>query len=115
MVGPFFYIDSEELGYRGWLYHGRGEKRAEKYGDFLIDPTGHEELFDYKYKDAPDGIEYFNFPRGRVVYNTKTETHTIYLDKCIADKVDHVARAYRLENYTVNTDDEHYVCPGCMR
>lgn len=112
MVGPFFYIDSDELNYHGWVSHLTSEEKAEKYGDFLTSNVGHAELFDLKFKNCPS-IEYFDFPRGRVVYNTLTCTHIIYIDKCIQNKADRIAINFKLSNYIL-LDDEHYVCPNCM-
>ncbi len=114
MVGLFFYIDSDELDYHNWIYHVTSEEKAEKYGDFLIDPAGHDKLFDQAFKNVPDHIEYFDFPRGRVVFDTKSESHIIYIDKCLADEADHIAKSFFIKKYTVDTDDEHYVCPGCI-
>ena len=112
MVGPFFYINSDELNYHGWVSHLTIEEKAEKYGDFLTSNIGHAELFDMKFKSRPD-IEYFDFPRGRVVYNTLTCTHIIYMDKCIHNKADRIANTFKLSNFTV-LEDEHYVCKNCM-
>lgn len=111
MVGPFFYINSIELGYHGWLSHLIREDQAERYGDFLISGVSHADLFDMKFKTTD--IEYFIYPRGRVVYNTVTNSHIIYIDKCLADKVNSIVFSYGLTNYVI-MNDEHYVCPNCM-
>jgi len=78
MVGPFFFVDSNVLDYHGWICHKISEKNAEKCGDFLNSEVGHDKLFDMKFGKSGTEIEYFEFPRGRVVYNTATNTHTIY-------------------------------------
>lgn len=113
MVGPFFFIDSVELDHKGWIFHMVSESKAEVYGDFLIDPIGHDALFRMKFRNMDEQVEYFDFPRGRVVYNTVTKRHIIYLDRCIRHRIDHIADRFMLKEYEVQEDD-HYVCPGCM-
>lgn len=114
MIGPFFYIDSTELGYKDWLFDLMDESDGEKYGEFRTSPKGHSQVFD-RFLDKYPGhecLEYFDFPRGRVVYNTVTEIHTIYIDRCIRDKAPQMAKAFRIKHYVIG-EDEHYVCPGC--
>lgn len=114
MVGPFFYIESSELEYKGWLIACIDESEGEQYGEFRISPEGHSQIFDKFMEKYPghEDLEYFRFPRGRVVFNAITKVHTIYIDRCIRDKISHVAHAFRVENYIIG-EDEHYVCPGC--
>ncbi len=111
MVGPFFCINTDELGYKGWISHLISEENAERYGDFLISSISHSDLFDMKFKNID--AEYFDYPRGRVVYNTVTQSHIIYIDKCLVEKIDSVVISYRLADYTVMFDD-HYVCKNCI-
>jgi hypothetical protein len=57
----------------------------EPYGDCL----GHEESHDHYWAaqqllgTVPHDIEYYEHPRGRVVYNTKTKRFALYADRCI--------------------------------
>jgi len=65
-----------------------------------------------KFKDSKDSIEYFEFPRGRVVYNTAPGSHIIYIDNCIKERLDDIVFSYQLIKYDFQ-GDEHYVCAKC--
>ena len=66
---------------------------AEPYGDFLTHPRGHYEVWEeWRLLGAagliklglPGSIasgEYEEFPRGRIVFDTQTETFIIYADR----------------------------------
>jgi len=112
MVGPFFYINSKTLKYNDFLYHKVNEENAEKNGNFINAAKGHSELFDEKFKNIY--IEYFDFPRGRVIFDIANNTHIIYIDECIKDKADIVAQLYEIKNYVLK-NDEHYVCKKCQK
>ncbi|MGI6763887.1 MAG: hypothetical protein ACOX4S_01000 [Anaerovoracaceae bacterium] len=111
MVGLFFYINSNELDFHGWVYHHTSEEKAEKYGDFLTARMGHDQLFDSTMGKRNVDIEYFDFPRGRVVHNTVSDSHIIYVDKCIMRRMDRIVQVFKLTNYEIQ-EDEHYVCPN---
>ena len=110
MVGPFIYINTDELGYKGWISNLISEKNAERYGDFLIYGLSHAIIFDMKFKST--NAEYFDYPRGRVMYNTLTQSHIVYTDRCLTEKINSVVLSYNLKKYTVMYD-EHYVCRNC--
>ena len=111
MIGPFFYINSKALCYKGFLYHAIPINKGEKNGEFLDNRLGHAELFDEKFKNK--FIEYFDFPRGRVVYNPEAKDHNIYIDKCIENKAPEIAKLFEAENYKIDYDG-HYVCKKCI-
>jgi hypothetical protein len=111
MVGPFFYINSKELGYRGYLCHKELEDTAYRQLHFITSAIGHDRLFDKRFPHTQ--IEYFDFPRGRVAYDTKQQEHIIYIDRCIAHRTDAIANLFGTEKYRVEYD-EHYVCKDCM-
>ncbi|WP_246777226.1 hypothetical protein [Microvirga sp. VF16] len=66
---------------------------AEPYGEFLTHPKGHYEFWEelrrggaepLKRRGWPTTIlayEYEQWPRGRIVYNTKTNFFTLYADR----------------------------------
>ncbi|NLV85341.1 MAG: hypothetical protein GXY60_12320 [Spirochaetales bacterium] len=114
MIGPFFYIDSSELSYKGWLFDCIDESAGEQYGDFRTSPKGHSQVFDTFLEKHPGhkDLEYFEFPRGRVVYNSVAGAHTVYIDRCIRTKIAEVVKAFNIRSYVIGEDD-HYVCPGC--
>ena len=57
----FFYVKGK------FIIHGYTLAEAETYGDFLIYPGGHFDIWeDNYYKNY--GVDYDYFPRGRVAY-----------------------------------------------
>ena len=112
MVGPFFYIDCPTLNYKGLLMHRVKEEEADRTGEFLNSDIGHDLLFDNHFGNESKFIEYFDYPRGRVVYNTATKKHILYIDRCIRNMVAEIAREFDIIDYDVQ-EDEHYVCNGC--
>lgn len=114
MVGLFFYIDSNELNCKNFLVHAISESEAEHYGDKLTDFFGHAELFEQKFPNSQ--IEYFDFPRGRIVFDTVKNEYIIYTDKCLQTKtkIDKIKQLFKLENENCRVEsDEHYVCKKC--
>jgi hypothetical protein len=67
-VGIFWLVDGEPLVDRTPL------RAAEDYGDFKTHPQSHLEAWSLLQQNgiAPPEVEYEEFPRGRVMYNTKT-------------------------------------------
>ena len=110
MVGPFFYIVSKN--FTGFISHRIKEEGAEKYGDFLVDPKSHADLFDARFKNST--VEYFKFPRGRVAFNIGKDIHILHLDKCLKGKALEIAALFEIKEFVV-AFDEHYVCPKCEK
>lgn len=66
---------------------------AEPYGDFLTHPRGHYEVWEGWRQLGPAGLarrrlptviawhEYEHFPRGRVVFDTRSRRFTLYADR----------------------------------
>ena len=110
-----------------WLLNGRliidsmplGE--AEPYGDHLTHPRSHIDVWVHWRLGGkvPDESEYEEFPRGRVMYNTKTHRFRLLADKCILRDKDMVSRIMsELHLPTESTDkgsDLHYRCSSCLR
>lgn len=83
-------------------------------GNFLIYPGGHfdiwEEMYFRKYR-----VDYDFYPRGRVAYNTVTETYEILYDKCIGEQINSFVSAH-FEGKPVSLGfDEHYKCRKCNK
>jgi hypothetical protein len=108
MIGPFFYIVSKN--FTGFICNKIKEETAEKYGNFLVDPKSHADLFDEKFTKSR--AEYFEFPRGRVSFNIEKNIHVIILDKCLVEKSSEIADLFELDKYEIDFD-EHYVCYKC--
>ena len=102
LIGPFFYIGSKLIAETTPLYRGR--KQANK----LDSSISHEQIFDRYYPTK----DYIDYPRGRVVWDITENRAVVYIDPCILNAVDKIARAYHLKDYVVMQDD-HYHCKNC--
>jgi hypothetical protein len=110
-----------------WLLNGKltidstpvGE--AEPYGDHLTHPRSHVDVWGQWRLGGkvPSESEYEEFPRGRVMYNTKTQRFTLLADRCILRDKGVVSRIMsELHLPSKNTDkgtDAHYLCSACLR
>jgi hypothetical protein len=94
---------------------------GEPYGDHLTHPRSHIDVWDQWRLGGkvPSESEYEKFPRGRVMYNTKTQRFTLLADRCILRDKDVVSRiASELHLPSENMDrgnDEHYRCSSCLK
>jgi hypothetical protein len=66
-------------------------------------------------------MEYYECPRGRVVYNSKTKRFALYVDRCILKRksvVKQIMKAMHLPagqtDVTTDGPDGHYKCSSCM-
>jgi len=74
-----------------WVYNGRvlafpvSLKDAYRCGSFFDSPENHVDVWSRILSQRPelDGMEYFAFPRGRVVFNENEQCFTVYLDKVL--------------------------------
>lgn len=100
-VGPFFYIDDEIKAFKTDVSEGNIKD------DFINSPVSH---FDYfKFLGIDD--DYGHYPRGRVIYNNKTNEYYVYVDKTLRNKeiIEMVMNKFNL--YKVNVvvkTDSHY-------
>ena len=106
-VGLFFFVDNN------FAFSGCTLGAAENYGDFLVYPESHYDIWEnYKYLNDDNTIPYDYNPRGRIVYRKSDDTFIIYYDKCVENELDRIARDY--EGYNVKFElDEHYCCHNC--
>ena len=96
----FFYVQGK------FLIHGCDLKEAEEYGDFLVYPQSHFEIWEQYYYDK-FRVDFDFFPRGRVAYNKKEDKFIMYYDGCIGD----VIQAFTDTSYDEQPSveyDEHY-------
>lgn len=113
-----------------WLVEGRliidstPLSEAEPYGDCLTHCNGHIDYWTEQQLlgELPLGVEYEEHPRGRVVFNSKTQRFSLYADRCILRRksvVKQIMKAMCLpESLTeVCTDgrEGHYRCSECLR
>jgi hypothetical protein len=94
---------------------------AEPYGDHLTHPRSHIDVWEgwRVGSRVPGETEYEEFPRGRVMYNTKTQRFTLLADKCILKDKRMVRKIVSELNLpTKSTDkgtDAHYRCSACLQ
>jgi len=97
--------------------------RAEAGGDWLDHSMSHDDFWTEQQRlgTVPGDMEYEESPRGRVVYNRKTQRFALYADRCILREksvVDQIMLAMHLPNSQtdVMTDgpEGHYRCFRCM-
>lgn len=105
-VGLFFYVNGSLLMQTCSL------KKAEKYGDFLVYPYSHDEIWT-KLHQKKHGKEYDYYPRGRIVYYEPERVFWIYRDSCIPDIV--MKDLTGIIGNVIYKTDEHYVCHRCNR
>ena len=106
-VGLFFYVNGQ------FLIHSCPLKDAENYGDFLIYPESHFEIWDRHY-EKKYRVDFDFFPRGRVVYLKNDNQYLIYYDRCIGDNISFLNDTY-YDGSAVLDFDEHYQCHICNR
>jgi hypothetical protein len=113
-VGIFWIVDGELLIDSTLL------SEAEEYDDFRIHPRDHISVWETFQQNhtVPADIEYEEFPRGRVIYNTKTQRFRFLADKCILREksvVRKIMLALHLPRNTQLDEDSHYRCSRCSR
>jgi hypothetical protein len=102
------------------LIDGTSLSHADAYGDHLTHPRGHVDVweqFQQKGLVFPE-MEYEEYPRGRVMYSTKTRRFLLLADRCILrDKgiVSKILSELKLPSGTETGTDEHYRCSICLR
>ena len=106
-VGPFFYIKEKINGISGLYAALMPVEKGLNDGYFINNELSHANLFDRLTKD----IEYFNVPRGRVLFDIKENVYNIYIDPTIEEHLPEIVELFRLENYKVGYD-EHYTILG---
>jgi hypothetical protein len=104
-VGLFFVADGK------LLMHKCAVAVCDKYGDFINYPESHDEVWQREYA-AKYGVDFDYYPRGRILYNVRTNKFLIYHDPCIANIAESLRKLYP-ESQCVTVLDEHYQCHHC--
>ena len=111
LIGDRLIFDTSPLG------------AAEPYGDCLGHRTSHINYWTAQQRlgTVPLDLEYEEPPRGRVIYNTKTQRFSLYADRCILKKKSAVNRIMRTmclptTQTEIGTDGPfgHYKCLKCL-
>jgi hypothetical protein len=103
-VGLFFVADT-------LLLYVCALEQAETYGDFLIFPGSHAELWEREHQSSY-GVDYDFYPRGRFAFNTKRGVYLLYHDRCIARAAKELRGRFP-EGTCRLALDEHYQCAAC--
>ena len=93
---------------------------AETFGDFRIHPGNHISVWDKLRlaKMVPAEVEYEEYPRGRVAFDSKVQRFNlladvhILRDKAILAKI---RKKMHLPKNTSEGSDPHYRCSDCLR
>ncbi len=112
-VGIFFLVGGK------LVFEATRFSEAGTYAHCKIHEGDHVHYWDKLLRDgAVLNSEYDEYPRGRVVFDTKIAQFTIYADRCILANKRLVAKITRELNLPMNTKietDPHYRCPKCMK
>ena len=104
-VGLFFMADGK------LLLHTCTLEEAQPYGDFLNYPHSHDDIW-YKQYQHTYHVDFDYWPRGRIIYNTETQTYSLFYDGCMMDTAKEMAKAFGGEKVLMMRD-EHYQCHRC--
>ena len=109
-----FWLDGKRL-----IIDGTTLAKADIYSEYRNFPTSHLEYWAELQRDGivPREMEYDERPRGRVIYNAKTQQFTLMADRCILRNKRMVARIMKELSLPKNTEvlpDSHYRCPKCL-
>ncbi len=108
MIGIFFL-------YRSKLYTLKIDKNkiSNKTSEFIDSDFSHNDMFELLRRKIGIGIntEYFNVPRGRVLYSIRDQRYRVYLTRSINNSniQDLIIKCFILNAYDVDfLHDEHY-------
>lgn len=104
-VGIFFLANG------GLLLHTCPFVEALSYGDFLNYPFSHDDVW-MKHYQAVYKVDFDYWPRGRIIYNTKTGVYTVFYDSCMAKQISPLVQSLGNQKVVLKKD-EHYQCHQC--
>ncbi len=111
-VGIFWVVEGKPLAF------GDSLNDAEQWGEFKNYKEDHIHLWQFLQRNGivPPDSEYEDYPRGRVVYNTRTASFMFFADRCILKNrpiVEHLLAELHLPATTKTESDPHYRCRKC--
>jgi hypothetical protein len=112
-LGIFWLVDGK------LLIDSAPLSECERYGDHLNYPGSHIDVWE-RWKHigkAPAESEYEEFPRGRVMCETKANKFTLLGDRCILKRKELIAeikKQLRLPRLVSAGTDAHYRCFRCL-
>lgn len=106
-VGIFWVIE-------GRIWYKLQEKEKSNREKTDSDLSHYQEWYRGILKTKYKNKDFASFPRGRVIYDSRTSEHIIYADKCILDyEIRKIAKYFEAEKYRV-CRDLHYRCDNCL-
>lgn len=113
-LGIFWLVDGK------LIFDASSLSEAELYGDHMNHPRGHVHVWEEFERSGrvPRGSEYEEYPRGRVMFDTKNKNFTILADKCILEDKGLIAQIKEDLHLPIRVKrgpDSHYRCPKCLR
>lgn len=113
LVGIFFVVNDRVLVESSQL------SEADLCAEFADHRRSHEVFWAELQSSGrvPRDQEYFEFPRGRCVYNNLNDQHVLYMDRCIIKRpalVREIRRDLQLPSRVEILTDPHYRCPVCL-
>ena len=93
---------------------------AEPYGGQLTHPRSHSELWRQHQRagTVPADMKYDQPPRGRVMFDTRSQRFTLLADRCILQNKNILRRIMlelKLPENTETDTDNRYRCCDCLR
>lgn len=112
-VGPFYFIDG--------VVYSSGEPVRDLEPSLIGTVDSDETHYDYwKFYQSVFGsrnLDYDYYPRGRVVYDSKSDKYYLYADPCIRkdqNSLNKIIDEFNLPSgKVVVRDDDHYRCHNC--
>jgi hypothetical protein len=93
---------------------------AADYGDLKTHEKGHPDYWEQlqECRSVPQDEEYDETPRGRATFDARKNIYYLFLDRCISDRPEMIARVFQVLRLppspaTEILADSHYICPGC--
>lgn len=93
---------------------------AVDYGDLKTHENGHSDFWEELQASGavPRDEEYDEVPRGRATFDARKSIYYLFLDRCIRERPEMIARIFQTLRLPPSPEtevhaDSHYVCPGC--
>ena len=93
---------------------------AADYGNLKTHERGHPAYWEHLQEShsVPRDEEYDETPRGRATFDTRSGIYYLFLDRCIRERPDMIARIFQTLRLppspaTEVLADSHYICPWC--
>ena len=115
-IGIFYYINGELFSDRTFIHDiqdsGRYKDILRIHPDYWVNTV-------CQFRSEFHNLDAYYFPRGRVLYDTQTDTYQVLLDQCLKRDhiMDQITKDFNLprDMVTWKLDYEHYSCHKCRK